>query len=1106
MGNDYKSRFSGEEFDDAVDWIKAKANVGLLKLETSLQAFVNKAIKLLSLTLSPTNVRIGYTTNDSTANSVTIPSATKSLAGVMSAEDKTRLDKVFEIVGDEGGGTLGELKEEIEGVASDLEEVKKEIMPVEFSYVKGISPSEGSKFYYTTYKPYKFEIGKRYRVELEGLIGNATQLGLIAQNSTIDNSRQQLGMNFDEGAKEFVVTEKNTGGKGYDEVQVMFYASPVSTTTIGIKIAITACDTLYDNVLLNSEGIEDVRGEMQGFTNELTELANNTVGNVVGLVSDGIKYYQSGEVAFSVEKIIDVDYREGEVLRTEILFVNDTTILGDPIAKGDMWQVLGYPKGGGSREHICSNPPEMSVVPKGTIHSSYDVLTKDYERIAIVYKAKKDCEIKVSLYKGDSMRGQIEQKADGEDLRNLELKFGKEYNLTFPAINLIEFDSPSLKKGVKYSFTLASLDMDMTEFNHFDVVGVNAQGGRTKIAVQRGALGTIEHICAQDYVRLQAELYNFTTLTESYHATLIIKEKYNDYSDEEFNALKNRVTTNEGNISTMGNDIETLKGKVERGWTIPDKSVGIPQLTDEVVEMLGSGGGGSGGGYMPDGEDLTLRGGKLGFRDTLATDANVAVGYHYVRRNVVSGKNVLTASMLQANAINIIKYEYDCSDATIAIPSGVTLRFEGGRINNATLTGNNTVVEGVKSCCFKNVHLRGSFKTTKWEVEWFGDCTGDCSPVIYDGLNTLNEYYFSNTDLKKRASVLGAIALHFSSGVYNCNTPIKLYEQRSAKNSNRDYLALEGEVGTVINNNVDNTNFTGTSVTDLKNVTYLFELGSYDYETRGFSKIYLNNIMVNGTGKAKNCGFLKVRSKEVLHPTTGEKMTSTWIEKSVIMNCTFADEANHIYFERSCYWQRIIGNSFKNAQMGVWIVDGNSSSITDNFFEHNVRQLFIDGGSGINITGNDLSGGKEGLVIMSGSSGEGLQCHNINVTGNYFEPDASISGSRAIVIGESAKANQRYVGLNIQCNTPGIYAYISGTSILPSTGTVVMYGVFVDCHFECVIDPHFGVGSRGNTGKLYYLPTKVDAKTKLDPFFAWYVNESGENGEMVIPTYVQVKS
>lgn len=111
---------------------------------------------------------------------------------------------------------------------------------------------------------------------------------------------------------------------------------------------------------------------------------------------------------------------------------------------------------------------------------------------------------------------------------------------------------------------------------------------------------------------------------------------------------------------------------------------------------------------LPDDEDITSVNNLLKFadKDYLPTSYS-GLGRVYLRKNLVGGKNVLTQDMISnENTIYIIQYDYDLNGATITIPQGSVLNFEGGQLKNGTLNSTNlNIVSETK--CFDNIKFSG---------------------------------------------------------------------------------------------------------------------------------------------------------------------------------------------------------------------------------------------------------------------------------------------------------------------------------------------------------------------------------------------------------------
>lgn len=89
-----------------------------------------------------------------------------------------------------------------------------------------------------------------------------------------------------------------------------------------------------------------------------------------------------------------------------------------------------------------------------------------------------------------------------------------------------------------------------------------------------------------------------------------------------------------------------------------------------------------------DEEDITAESGNLKLRDRAYDADNFSgKGYKILRKNIVEGKNILTQDMInEANTVYEIRYDFDLNGATITIPEGCVLKFEGGTFKNGVIT------------------------------------------------------------------------------------------------------------------------------------------------------------------------------------------------------------------------------------------------------------------------------------------------------------------------------------------------------------------------------------------------------------------------------------
>lgn len=214
--------------------------------------------------------------------------------------------------------------------------------------------------------------------------------------------------------------------------------------------------------------------------------------------------------------------------------------------------------------------------------------------------------------------------------------------------------------------------------------------------------------------------------------------------DEFGNNINDTYLTRESVKEYIGGIFEDLF--TENPPKILDGYITIDMLSDAVLQLLNSGGAIT---NFPDDEDLTVKDGKLKFKDK-AYDPNNYSGFgkKYLRRNMVDGVNVLTQEMMsEPNVIYVIQYDYDLRGETINIPENCALQFEGGSFNNGTLVGNNTSINSDKeNIIFKDITISGL-----WNV-----------PVIYD-----TWFYFNSTDKYPNNNLIKSILNLSNENIHN---------------------------------------------------------------------------------------------------------------------------------------------------------------------------------------------------------------------------------------------------------------------------------------------------------------------------------------------------
>lgn len=122
----------------------------------------------------------------------------------------------------------------------------------------------------------------------------------------------------------------------------------------------------------------------------------------------------------------------------------------------------------------------------------------------------------------------------------------------------------------------------------------------------------------------------------------------------------------------------------------------IPDMLSESTKQFINASGGGTINNLADDEDLVSvdKGESLSvlkFADrTYNLETHIGMGYKILRRNIIDGKNMLTQDMVnQPHTIYVVQYDFDLDGATIKIPEGCILDFQGGSIVNGKVFSDN---------------------------------------------------------------------------------------------------------------------------------------------------------------------------------------------------------------------------------------------------------------------------------------------------------------------------------------------------------------------------------------------------------------------------------
>lgn len=108
---------------------------------------------------------------------------------------------------------------------------------------------------------------------------------------------------------------------------------------------------------------------------------------------------------------------------------------------------------------------------------------------------------------------------------------------------------------------------------------------------------------------------------------------------------------------------------------------------------------------------------KLQFADRVYDSSTPdGLGYVILRKNKTFAQQV-TAT----NTVYEIRYDFDLGAASVTIPAGCVLKFNGGSVVNGTIVGNKTIIDSETVKIFgMNTNLSGTFKNGRIYTEWFG--------------------------------------------------------------------------------------------------------------------------------------------------------------------------------------------------------------------------------------------------------------------------------------------------------------------------------------------------------------------------------------------------
>lgn len=410
----------------------------------------------------------------------------------------------------------------------------------------------------------------------------------------------------------------------------------------------------------------------------------------------------------------------------------------------------------------------------------------------------------------------------------------------------------------------------------------------------------------------------------------------NDLSTKYLN-LNNDIKGMSSSVEGITQEIATINNQLTNKLeSETPNSISLNMLKEDVRNLLGGGEGGSS--YLPNSDDLYIDDNSL----LSFSNKTRVVGQNGQDIVFVRGNQFNASTISKANTIYIIRQSMIIS-GDFTMPENCVLLFLGGSLGGGKLIGNGTAIHALNCQIFYNVELDGYFCVNGWNVCWFGvvaDMKTDNTEALQYAVNAFANMYGNRGDT---GYATGQQGLYFPSGRYYIGNTVNL----PAK------VSMHGR-GTT---SVIYTDYSGT----------LFEF------TSGGKSIHLYD-MVFEFHKDNPCG-----------ESVCFKSTNGHIADSIISRCKFYRFNIQLDLYVS-YWLRINSCDFTGASSyALKLHNPNDISVTNCNFRGNdddprKSAIYMYGGAaGVNITGNDFSGGTEAAIVCDGSFG------GMVISGNYFE-------------------------------------------------------------------------------------------------------------------------
>ena len=347
------------------------------------------------------------------------------------------------------------------------------------------------------------------------------------------------------------------------------------------------------------------------------------------------------------------------------------------------------------------------------------------------------------------------------------------------------------------------------------------------------------------------------------------------------------------------------------------------------------------------------------------------LGRVYLRKNISSGKNVLTQAMMnKANTRYIIQYDYDLDGETITVPEGCTLDFQGGSLKNGCVIGNKSKIEAGLLNIFNNTLLESNWITTEFHPEWWGavpDANRDNVIPLQNMLDSMGQIdssktivFASGTYITSKISLSGTSNITFKGK----NTIIKYAHENSEISNGDDLLYITSG---------------DKSCSDIfiEGITFIGGWSNLHIESTNGYLIEHISVTNNSFNTTKSGALYVILCRNIRISNNSFKEGG---DNGIY--CAFSEDAvitsNIVY---NCYGSGGIVVGYKNSEFAEGFIGGKNILIESN----NIYANYQDEGNSVNQYGID--------VVMA---------DNINIIGNsvYTHPDSKRKISNGIAIEE----------------------------------------------------------------------------------------------------------